>query len=124
MIEAVLYHFTCDHGHDALGDDGILLPLATRLDNNPVLFWPARFVWMTDLTLPNREGLGLTSHILRCDRTRFRYRVTDNRDIFRWSVAARGYTREQRDALEAEPGARPAHWYVSESPIPVVFDPC
>lgn len=121
--EHPLYHYTCSHGYEALGD-GLctLLPMAQQRECDPRL-WPALFVWATDLRTPNREGLGLTSRTLRCDRTTHRYRVTEGPDIERWVDSARHLTREVRDQLEAEPGAMPMHWWFSSQAITAVYDP-
>lgn len=118
---ADLYHYTCDHGHQAIGAAGSILPGA-RLTDRPTP-WPARFVWLTDLERPLRQALGLTSYVLSCDRTRFRYRATDTSMVAPWWAVARHLPREVREELEGAVGARPAHWYVSAEPVPVVFDP-
>ncbi len=123
MTGPTFYHYTCDHGREALGDAGTLLPaadLTPRLRRLGLL--PALWVWCTDLATPNREGLGLTMNVVTCDRTAHRYRVVQPGALMRWAHVARTLTREQRDALEAEPGAMPAHWYVGQS-VDVVYDP-
>ncbi|MGH9252915.1 MAG: hypothetical protein ACRD0W_25905 [Acidimicrobiales bacterium] len=102
-----LYHYTCDHGAARIGDSGILQP-------------HLGLVWLTDLDVPMREALGLTSHILNCDRIVHRYRVTDTASCQRWLTYLG--RRWQLD-LELADGARPAHWWVSEQPVPVVYDP-
>ena len=100
-----LYHYTCDDGRRAIGDEGLLKP------------WSHGVVWLTDLELPFREPLGLTSYVLGCDRSQHRYRVTDETTCVPWVKFAR------RDrSIEIE-GTKPMHWWVSEEPVPVVYDP-
>lgn len=117
------WHFTCEHGRAALGDAGELVP-AVLLVPDPArlaLWWPARLVWLSDLPYPDRQALGLTSHLITCDRTAHRYRVTDAATVQPWARARRPF-RHEAAALEV-PGTRPAHWYVSGEPVPVEYDP-
>lgn len=115
-----LYHFTCDHhadevrrdGHvrslmDLLGDDA---PAAARLPQ-------AEFAWFTDLDVPHRKALGLTSHITRCDRTAHRFEVTDATAVTRYLDVRRYHPRLW--SLELAPGAMPAHWWIASEPVPV-----
>jgi hypothetical protein len=115
------WHYTCDHGHQRIGDAGLLLPLASLTDKPTP--WQGRIIWLTDLAYPYRDALGLTSQILSCDRTAHRYRITDNRQIVPWTLVARDLSREQRDELELARGARPRHWYISMDPVAAVYDP-
>lgn len=117
-----LWHYTCEHGREELGDGGLLLPAVELTSSRPVP-WTAYVVWLTDLTPPDRDALGLTSRLLTCDRTAHRYRVTDEANVVPWHVLARTLTREMRDELEAARGARPAHWYISAVPVPALYDP-
>lgn len=104
-MTSILYHFTCDHGRAGLEDRGVLRP------------WSHGLVWLTDLDVPLREPLGLTSNMLSCDRTKHRYRVTDDSHCHWWI----GHPRRDR-SIEID-GTRPMHWWVSEEPVPVVFEP-
>lgn len=124
MSSPTLFHYTCDHGHKALGSGSCtLLPLTgQRLTPAP----PAggAFVWLTDLDVPFRAALGLTSVALRCDRTAHRYRVTGgDATPLRWLQARRLFPPAYRDALERAPGAMPAHWWVAGEGVPAVYDP-
>lgn len=112
-----LYHYTCDHGHSLI--DGVVIPATFQTQD--ALGGPGEYAWFTDLSVPIRDALGLTSTILDCDRTAHRYRVLDAECIRPWREARRVY-RWGVD-LEQAPGARPAHWYVSTEPVPVVYDP-
>lgn len=116
-----LYHFTCDHGHVGIGDRGNLVPAASLTEKR--VPWTGCLVWLTDLPRPNRDALGLTMHSISCDRTVHRYRVTDSALTRRWTSLARDLPRGYRESLEAAPGARPRHWWVSDNPVPVVYDP-
>lgn len=107
-----LFHYCCAHSHAQITD--------TLRPNRGL-------VWLTDLNVPIRDALGLTSHMLGCDRTAHRYRVTDESVCIRW-VDSRlshliGPAREQTLALESMPGVKPMHWWVAEVPVPVVYDP-
>ena len=117
------YHYTCDHGRAALGDDGTLSALTMRRPFTTPLPWWMAYVWLTDMATPMREALGLTANFTACDRTRYRYRVVDVSTVQPWTTVARNLSRDARDLLEASPGARPKHWYVSGDPVPVTFDP-
>lgn len=122
-----LWHYTCDHGHHALGyDHATLLPAASLVlahNGRHQLAESAHLIWMTDLDRPITDALGLTSLLLRCDRTQYRYRVTDTTSCEPWWQVARRLPTHVRMALEQSPGARPAHWWVSFLPVPVVFNP-
>lgn len=125
-----LFHFTCDHGRRALGDGpAVLLPLrqwapqvAARFD--PDVACLAEIVWMTPAAAPDRAALGLTARYAVCDRTQFRYRVTD-------PAAARPYLecwaelvpRPVHLSLCRSAGARPGLWWVATDPVPVEYAP-
>lgn len=112
---ATLWHYTCHHRAKLIGRRGVLRPhLHPLLDDIPV-------VWLTDLAVPDVDGLGLTSTTLRCDRTEVRYRVIEGHAI-PW--------REWRMTLRVDPvtiseltfGRRSRHWFVSTGPVAVVRD--
>lgn len=121
-----LWHYTCAHGCQAIGETGMLLPIG-RLAKPEALAklngheWQKHLVWLTDLDYPMRDALGLTSYVVGCDRTTYRYRVTDASNARRWVRFRRGLP----GALDLDfaPGALPMHWWVSLEPVPVVFDP-
>jgi hypothetical protein len=124
MSDPILYHYTCDHSAEQIGPDGCLLPLRSRPEGQGLSPFHTSFVWMTDLDHPVRDALGLTSHILTCDRTRFRYRVIAGQyGVGPWMRARRSCTAEIVEELESAPGAMPAHWWVSSYPVAVVYDP-
>lgn len=119
---SALWHYTCDHGRRAIGERGSLIPAAARPGVGNLSPWTALLVWMTDLDVPVRDGLGLTSHTLTCDRTVYRYRVTDPADCLPWMVVRHSLSPAYRDGVERAPGALPRHWWVSPLPVPVVLD--
>jgi hypothetical protein len=124
-----LYHYTCDHGRKALGESGTLTGLAVHSPNTvaklrPLMpdYWP-HVVWATDLDTPIPAVLGLTSSMLQCDRTRYRYRVTDETALRRW-IGSPERRRTRLDLLDdLERYGLPAHWWVATDPVPVELDP-
>lgn len=114
-----LWHYTCeDHGRPGIEPAGLLRPSA-----HPWL--PQPLVWVTDLDVPHREALGLTSYSLNCDRTAVRYEVhPDVHDLcVPWTRYARHrrLPRGVRERFEEADGAMPAHWWVSEHPLLVLL---
>lgn len=124
--ETVLYHYTCQHGRDGLGEDGRLLTLAQQ---NPGVGMPpaiqelSQLIWLTDLETPNRAALGLTSRLLRCDRIQYRYRVTDPSVARPWVDMRRSATPALVAELESAFGALPMHWWVATAPVRVQYAP-
>jgi hypothetical protein len=125
-----LYHYTCRHSMSVIGTGkGLLLPAwsiydeqqRARADEQTRAL--AELVWLTDLEAPVAEALGLTRSTLRCDRTGYRYRVTDDQGIVRYVSMRRRLSADVRAGLETAPGAMPMHWWVSYEPVLVVFDP-
>ncbi len=106
-----LFHYCCSHSVPGIRRDRTLKP-------NPHPWLPIPLVWLTDLEEPHREGLGLTSETLRCDRTE--YRVTVDAEAERWVRFARPLGMETRAVFETTPGVLPMHWFVSTSPVPVL----
>lgn len=106
------WHYTCDHGHE--GIDGLVVP-------GGLVGTPSEVAWFTDLGRPIREALGLTSHLLSCDRTAYRYRVVDPSPLVPWVEVRRRYP--WAAAIELAPGARPRHWLVATEPVAVTLDP-
>lgn len=114
------WHYTCNHGFASLGDRGLVLPAVMI---NPDATAPSGlWAWFTDLSVPIRDALGLTQHLVKCDRTAHRYRVVDAGDLQPWRDVRRQINPVFRGDLESAPGARPRHWYVAELGVPVVLD--
>lgn len=113
-----LYHYTCDHGRAALGDRGTVLPGAARVEGG------GPFAWFTDLAHPNRGALGLTSHLLECDRLAHRYRFIDSPEVLaHWLDMRRILPGPFVLGLEQGPAVRPRHWWVAVGAVEVVYDP-
>lgn len=71
MSETVrLYHYCCQHSARAITRRGMLTPHGRD-------FFGVDLVWLTTEQVPDREGLGLTSHLtgLSCDRLEYQYIV-------------------------------------------------
>lgn len=74
-------------------------------------------LWLTDLDVPVRGALGLTSNLLACDRTECRYVVDDPDDtVLAWTELRRSAPRDWVEALEAAPGVMPRHWWLATGP--------
>lgn len=108
-----LYHFTCDHMARGIRRTGKLMP-------NRSPFWgDTRLVWLTDLAVPDKHGLGLNnqSGLLTCNRTECRF-ITDAAAV-PWlrSTARKHLPATLRTALEG--GRLPEHWWVTDVAIAV-----
>jgi hypothetical protein len=108
-----LYHFTCSHAAKSIERERWLRP-------NRHVSLDHELVWLTDLDRPSIYGLGLTSTILRCDRTEWTVIVPQSDAIVSWGSWAHEHKigRQMRDELEY--GAMPAHWYIAELPVPIL----
>jgi hypothetical protein len=121
-----LYHYTCQHGRDAIGTAGTVQPLAMwapqaaqRLAEP--LRWMTELAWFTDLAQPDREGLGLTMLTSPCDRTAYRYQAVELAGVVRWLDVWRDY-RPHAVLLHLADGVRPGAWWVAREPVPVALD--
>ena len=120
-----LYHYTCDHSHSLIGEQGFLRS-AAELSGRDDLPGIARWIWLTDLAVPDRNALGLTSHSLSCDRMVHRYRVVwdyQAEAALPWMKVRMIADPAEREDLESAHGARPRHWFVTRWPIEVRYDP-
>ncbi len=110
-----LYHYTCDHGFAGIRDSGWVL----RPWGVPGL---PQLVWSTDLDVPVREGLGLRSKMLDCDRTQHRLTIAPDAEHLaeHWATARRRFLPTYVEALESNHGAMPQHWWVARVPLTVV----
>ncbi len=123
-----LWHYTCDHGRDGIGDHGTLRPARemiprSRVHGLPSWYRPALdLVWLTDLPFPARDALGLTSLALSCDRTAHRYRC-DSIGPVPYIEMRPSLPRKLSDCLESATGSGFRRWWVSSVAVPVVYDP-
>lgn len=109
-----LWHYTCAHAIGAILADGMVIPRP-----QPVL--GGRSVsWWTDIDWPTSpESLGLTSHILSCNRMECRVQAGDITGIVPWTRWVRQAAGVHRRLLEV-PGTLPAHWFVTGDAVPIV----
>jgi hypothetical protein len=110
-----LWHFTCDHGHRALGARGLLKP-------NVHVLMPAlgAVVWLTTDGAPHRDDVGLTSTTLRCDRMAYRYRVTEEKPpVVPWATARTLV--DPQVVADLESYAEPSTWWLAMAPVEAVL---
>lgn len=116
VVPNTLFHYTCrEHGEPGIRRDEKLLPYRQFLLGRTL-------VWLTDMETPHAWGLGLTNHLLCCDRTQVRVTVEplvhkDRCGIHPWWYYRRAIQPALRDALEQN--GMPMHWWVSELPVPI-----
>lgn len=101
-----LYHYTCDHGHQGIRPTGIVLTGAYG------------YAWFTDLPFPRKAALGLTSHVIACDRTAHRYRAIKPELLTPWAEI----NDPTLKAVLEGPGTQPEHWFVSRELVRVALD--
>src|SRR5258708_6175756 len=110
-----LYHFTCRDGHKRIGRyNCVLMPQATC--------WP--YVWLTTEAVPDFEATGLGRVQTTCDRTAYRYIVTDIGACRPWLGSP------EREALGTGllfvlemPGvAVPEQWWICPGPVRAAWD--
>lgn len=110
-----LFHFTCDHSYPKIGRRGLLLP-----QQKPKLFGVPLpdfgVVWLTE---GSYESTGMDqSDLAICDRSAYRYIVTDDRHCEHWiDSMVRQRFLEHVAVLEAV--GKPELWWVSSAPVPV-----
>ena len=110
-----LWHYTCDHGHDGIGERGMLLPnLHIQLN--------VRLSWLTDMAEPERLALGLTNQFTGCDRTRFRYRLERSGHVMPWGMWAALNHPDETLREDLERYGNPDRWWVGMTPLAVVLD--
>jgi hypothetical protein len=107
-----LWHYTCRHRAARIGQRGTLTP------NPQSALGGIPMVWLTDMDTPDTVGLGLTSTILKCDRTEVRYRVIDGLAI-PWCEWADLNHIDRTARSELTFGRRHRHWFVSTGPVTV-----
>lgn len=109
-MSGIRYHYCCDCSAQRIRADGFIRP------NDHAV--PA-VAWFTDLEDPSVTGLGLTRHLLTCDRTAHRFEV-DAEHVLPWGRLRSAVPPLVRDRLELAPGAAPRHWYVSAHRVPLL----
>lgn len=104
-----LYHFTCAHGFEGISKTGVLKPSV-----HPFMRHLGPLLWLTDLSAPTADSLGLTSERLTCDRLAYRYSV-HTRTATPWSDLHGRVPRALVEALESY--GEPSHWWVVRRPL-------
>ena len=107
-----LFHFTCEHGHRAIGARGELRPQVAH----PML--GCAVVWLTDDPMPDREATGLTMRLTRCDRMAYRYVVTDLRTCRPWRDSPERDGAPVWAVADLERFGDPEHWWIASDPTP------
>lgn len=110
MTTPTLWHYTCDHAWMRIGSRGWLKP------------GPDGFIWLTDLDVPHRDGLGLSSAFIECDRTAHRYRVEPGHDAHPFVRMQHAFDPARWDALMRVPGGLVRHWYVAAVLVRATLD--
>lgn len=122
-MTGTLWHYSCSHRAKEIIQDGFVRPAAAMSPTVAALGEVGMFAWFTDLEIPNAPALGLDGRLItRCDRTEFRFRVTDSADVVPW-VAVRRQHAWLASELERHDRALPMHWYVATVPVPVEHAP-
>ena len=107
-----LSQYCCRHSAAKITSRGFLRP-------NPayVEIIGAPLVWLTDQSVPNCEGLGLTSHLQPCDRLQYQY-VADATYAEPWLSSALRAAIVHEDGFDGfEEGRRPDTWWISQRPV-------
>jgi hypothetical protein len=112
-----LWHYTCDHGNASIEDTA-----ARRGSVGRGLIRPGLdgFVWLTDLDAPPVLALGLTSHILTCDRLAHRWLIDPiEAAVYAhpWTAVRRHVDPVRREGIEGAPGVLLRHWWVTRTPV-------
>lgn len=107
-----LYHYCCSCSVRGITARGFLRP------NGEDLFGVA-LVWLTDQAVPNREGLGLTSHMLKCDRLQYQYIAdVDPSQVEPWLTSeVRRKLAVDPEFHEFEDGRSPETWWIATRPV-------
>jgi hypothetical protein len=110
-----LWHFTCEHGHAAIGERGLLVP-----NHEVPVLGIGHVIWFTDNPEPDRIDVGLTSTILACDRMQYRYRALSASKCIPYRALRYAIEPSWRSSLEQF--GKPETWWISRVPIRAVLD--
>lgn len=105
-----LFHFTCEHGHRALGRRGELRPIV----EHPFLH--IKVVWLTSEGSPDRDATGLGMHLTRCDRMQYRYVVTDLSTCRPWLTSPERDAAPPTAVADLEAFGDAEHWWITSEP--------
>jgi hypothetical protein len=115
-VTTPLYHFTCDHGHDALGACGMLESPVTHP------FLGCRVIWLTSEALPDRETTGLGMNYTTCDRMKYRYIVLEPEKCHRWLGSVERFNAPVDAVADLECYGDPEHWWITDRPTKALLD--
>lgn len=107
-----LYHYCCSHSAQAITQRGFLRPFGRQL-------FGVDLVWLTDQAVPDREGLGLTSKLLPCDRLEFQYVAdVEPSQVERWLDSdIRADLARDPGYSAFEEGRQPETWWIARRPV-------
>lgn len=113
-----LWHRTCSHAADSLGNHGELDPTKTA-----IIAGLGQIVWLSTNPDATRWDLGITSHTLDCDRMEYLYRSSGPNRAVPWAAARLRIPIMTRWLLEHDvhtKAERPhATWWISFRPVNV-----
>lgn len=112
---APLFHYTCRHAMNKIGDQGLLIPV-------PHPFIGAALTWFTDSDSPDPQITGLTSTTLSCDRTTWRYIPIDTTEIVPWIGSRWHSSTPPRAQAVLHRWGDPSRWFVTDQPTSVLLD--
>ena len=129
QLPPALYHYTCAHQAKGIERDGYVQP------HPQLMLRDTAMVWLTDLAPPVPPmAVGLTNHLVGCDRTEVAYQV-HRTGVLPWTEWRNSWVRGQltqltpRDwrqarqaalALESAPNAMPSHWYIATDRVTIM----
>lgn len=112
---STLYHYTNAESAEKITAAGFVVP-------GKDIGLHAPLSWFTDLDVPHKNALSLTSNILPYDRTTHRFRVTDDEWVKPWVGIRKLMPAKYVRHIESTPGVLIVHWWVAARPVPVVLD--
>ena len=111
-----LYHFTCRDGYKRIGRYNCVLIPQRGL-------WP--FIWLTSEAEPDFQASGLHPYgrsTLKCDRTEYRYIITDTSMCRPWLGSADRLAVDPEFVTVLESYGDPEHWWIASEPVRAEWD--
>jgi len=110
VSDVTLYHFTCDHGFNALGEEGMLCAPVTHP------FLGCSVVWLTTQAQPDRESTGLGMTYTSCDRMKYCYEVSEPEKCRPWLGSLERFKSPLGAVEDLERYGDPEHWWITAEP--------
>jgi hypothetical protein len=109
------WHYTCEHKVSDIEATGVVLPQTQQMLGG------LQVAWFTNMPSASRQALGLTSHMLNCDRMSHLFHVlpVDEHKIVEWGRLRSQLSRSMVIALESAPGTRPMFWGVAADAVQI-----